>query len=205
MTPRHASAGEKPYDDRYPGYDGERGDDHERPLLGEYGGPSRRESPASQASPHARETLGMADALGIVIVGVVIVAALVAVGTLVTSGRTYDQIGRGGLSLRHGSERPAGEPVRTGAAAARERDEEIRQLLEARNELRRRRGREPVDVEAELRALDRPAIDPSLEAEVRALVVARNERRVRQGREPLDVEAEVARELRELGGGQRPA
>jgi hypothetical protein len=147
----------------------------------------------------------MADALGIVIVGVVIVSALVAVGTLVTSGRTYDQIGRGGLSLRDGGDRPAGEPVRTGAAAARERDEEIRQLLEARNELRRRHGREPVDVEAELRALDRPAIDPSLEAEVRALVVARNERRARQGREPLDVEAEVARELRELGGGQGPA
>ena len=73
-------------------------------------------------------------------------------------------------------------------------------MLEARNERRRRRGLEPVDVEAELRALDRPAIDPGLEAEVRALVVARNERRARQGREPLDVEAEVARELRELGG-----
>ena len=83
--------------------------------------------------------------------------------------------------------------MRTGAAAARERDDEIRQLLEARNERRRRRGLEPVDVEAELRALDRPAVDPSLEAEVRALVVARNERRARRGREPLDVEAEVAR------------
>jgi hypothetical protein len=142
----------------------------------------------------------MADALGIVIVGVVVVAALVAVATLAMSGRTYDQIGRGGLSLRDGSDRPAGERVRTGAAAARERDEEIRQLLEARNERRRRRGLEPVDVEAELRELERPAADPSLEAEVRALVVARNERRARRGREPLDVEAEVARELRELGG-----
>lgn len=142
----------------------------------------------------------MADALGIVIVGVVVVAALVAVGTLVTSGRTYDQIGRGGLSLRDGSDRPAGEPVRSGAAAARERDEEIRQLVEARNERRRRRGLDPVDVEEAIRELDRPIIDPDLEAEVRSLVIARNERRLRQGREPLDVDAEVARELRELGG-----
>ncbi|MEA2384655.1 MAG: hypothetical protein QOH72_4626 [Solirubrobacteraceae bacterium] len=140
----------------------------------------------------------MADAFGIVIVAVVIVAALVAIGTLVTSGRTYDQIGRGGLSLRDGSDRPAGEPV--GAAGAAERDEEIRQLVEARNERRRRRGLEPVDVEAAIRELDRPIIDPDLAAEVRSLVIARNERRVRQGREPLDVDAEVTRELRGLGG-----
>jgi hypothetical protein len=144
----------------------------------------------------------MTDALGIVIVGVVVVAALIAVGTLATSGRSYDQIGRGGLSLRDGSDRPA-EPVRSAAAAARERDDEIRQLLEARNEHRARRGLEPVDVDAEMRELQRPANDPSLEADVRPLVVARNERRVRRGREPLDVEAEVARELRELGGGDR--
>jgi hypothetical protein len=142
----------------------------------------------------------MADALGIVIVVVVIAAALIAVGTLVTSGRTYDQIGRGGLSLRDGSDRPAREPARSGAVAARERDDEIRQLVEARNERRRRRGLAPVDVDEAIRELERPAIDPGLEAEVRALVVARNERRARQGREPLDVEAEVARELRELGG-----
>jgi hypothetical protein len=143
----------------------------------------------------------MADALPVVIVAVTVVAALIAVATLASSGRTYDQIGRGGLSLRDGSDRPAGGSGSTGAAAARERDDEIRQLLEARNERRVRRGLEPVDIEAEIRALDRPVIDPSLEAEVRALVVARNERRARMGREPLDVEAEVARELRELGGG----
>jgi hypothetical protein len=142
----------------------------------------------------------MADALGIVIVVVVIAAALIAVGTLVTSGRTYDQIGRGGLSLRDGSDRPAREPADRGLVAARERDDEIRQLVEARNERRRRRGLAPVDVDEAIRELDRPAIDPGLEAEVRALVVARNERRARQGRTPLDVEAEVARELRELGG-----
>jgi hypothetical protein len=144
----------------------------------------------------------MADALGIVIVVVVSAAALIAVGTLVTSGRTYDQIGRGGLSLRDGTDRPARAPADSGAAAARERDDEIRQLVEARNDRRRRRGLEPVDVDVDeaIRELGPPAIDPGLEAEVRALVVARNERRARQGREPLDVEAEVARELRDLGG-----
>src|SRR4051812_33773533 len=143
----------------------------------------------------------MADALPIVIVAVTVLAALIAVGTLATSGRSYDQIGRGGLSLRDGSDGPTREPARSGAGAARERDDEIRQLVEARNERRRRRGLEPVDVEAAIRELEGPAADPGLEAEVRALVIARNERRARRGREPLDVEAEVARELRELGGG----
>jgi hypothetical protein len=141
--------------------------------------------------------------MGIVIVVVVAAAALVAVGMALTSGRTYDQIGRGGLSLRDGSDRGPDERRPAGSgAAARERDEEIRQLLEARNARRRARGLEPVDVEAELRALTAaPALDPGLEAEIRQLVVARNERRARQGRAPLDVDAEVARQLRELAGG----
>ena len=142
----------------------------------------------------------MEQALGIVIVAVVAAAALVAIATLATSGRTYDQIGRGGLSLRDGSDRSAREPAQSSAAAARERDDEIRQLLEARNEVRRRQGREPLDVEAELRARQQPAIDAGIVAEIRALVVARNERRARRGQPPLDVEEEVARQIRELGG-----
>jgi hypothetical protein len=152
----------------------------------------------------------MADALPVVIVGVTVLAALIAVATLASSGRSWDQIGRGGLSLRDGSDRPAHEPGggASGAAAVRERDEEIRQLLEARNARRRARGLAPVDVEAELRALTAPAaaaVDPGLEAEVRQLVIARNERRARRGRPPLDVEAEVARQLRELSGGDAPS
>jgi hypothetical protein len=145
----------------------------------------------------------MADALPVVIVAVTVLAALIAVATLASSGRSWEQVGRGGLSLRDGSDRSPAEPAPVGsAAAARERDEEIRQLLEARNARRRARGLEPVDVEAELRALTAaPAVDPGLEAEIRQLVVARNERRARQGRAPLDVDAEVARQLRELAGG----
>jgi hypothetical protein len=145
----------------------------------------------------------MADALPVVIVAVTVLAGLIAIATVASSGRSWEQVGRGGLSLGDGTDRPADERVAGGspANAARERDEEIRQMLEARNARRRARGLQPVDVEAELRALTAPAVDPGLEAEVRQLVLARNERRARQGRRPLDVEAEVARQLRDLGGG----
>jgi hypothetical protein len=136
----------------------------------------------------------MQEAFGIVIFGVVIVAAIVAIITLFGRSKAYEQIGRGGLSIR--DEAMPKEP--TGAVAARERDEEIRQMLDARNERRARRGEAPVDVDAELARLTAPAVDPGLEAEVRQLVIARNERRQRRGQPPLDVEEEVARQLREL-------
>ncbi|MDX6659012.1 MAG: hypothetical protein QOH62_3805 [Solirubrobacteraceae bacterium] len=142
----------------------------------------------------------MQDAFWIVLLVVVIAASIVAVGTFAVSGKTYEQIGRGGLSLRDGADRPADEPL-WGAGFEAVRDDEIRQMLEARNERRLRRGEEPLDVEAELAALverPAPAADPALVAEVRDLVIARNERRQRMGKEPLDVEAEVARQLRDL-------
>ena len=106
-------------------------------------------------------------------------------------------LSRGGLSLR---DEPEQSPPR-GAIALRERDDEIRQMLTARNERRARRGEEPLDVEAELARLTKPAVDPGLEMEVRQLVIARNERRERRGQPPLDVDEEVARQLRELGEG----
>ena len=109
----------------------------------------------------------------------------------------YDEIGRGGLSLGDGSDRPAHEP--TPAMAAGEREAEIRQMLEARNARRAARGEEPEDVDAQLRELTAPAADPELRAEVRALVESRNARRIERGEEPLDVEAETERRLRELG------
>lgn len=144
----------------------------------------------------------MQDAFWIVLVVVVVGASIVAVITFAMSGKAYEQIGHGGLSLRDGSDRPAHEPPAMGSSAAlAERDDEIRQLLEARNERRARRGQEPIDVDAELAALIRPApaaADPALVAEVRDLVIARNERRRRMGSEPLDVEEEVARQLRDL-------
>src|SRR3954454_15121753 len=136
----------------------------------------------------------MQEAFGIVIFGVVIVGAIVAVITLFGRSQAYDQIGRGGLSLNEDPPPKAS----SGAVAVRERDDEIRQMLDARNERRARRGEAPLDVEAELARLTAPAVDPGLEAEVRQLVIARNERRERRGQPPLDVEEEVARQLREL-------
>jgi hypothetical protein len=140
------------------------------------------------------------DAFWIVLVVVVVGASIVAVITFAISDKTYAQIGRGGLSLRDGSDRPAAEPL-SGAGFEAVRDDEIRQMLEARNERRARRGQPPLDIEAELATLVRPAAtaaDPALVAEIRDLVIARNERRVRMGKEPLDVEAEVERQLRDL-------
>jgi hypothetical protein len=127
---------------------------------------------------------------------VVAVAVVAAVWAISGTGEVYRQIGRGGLSLNDGTDRPAREPA--GAVAAGERDAEIRQMLEARNARRIARGQEPVDIDAELASLTRPAADPSLVAEVRQLVQARNERRIRAGKEPLDVDQEVERQLRDL-------
>jgi hypothetical protein len=138
----------------------------------------------------------MEDAFGIVLFVVVALAVVAAVWAAIGTGDLYRQIGRGGLSLNDGEDRPRREP--TGAMAAGERDAEIRQMLEARNARRVARGQEPVDVEAELAELTRPVADPSLVAEVRQLVDARNARRIRAGKEPLDVEQEVERQLRDL-------
>jgi hypothetical protein len=53
----------------------------------------------------------MEEAFGVVLFVVVIVAGFVAIATFWGSGRAYEQIGRGGLSLRDGSDRPADEPI----------------------------------------------------------------------------------------------
>jgi hypothetical protein len=140
------------------------------------------------------------DWFGTVLFGVVIFGAVIAVITFVIRGALYDQIGRGGLSLDT-PDRPRRAPTPTSAAGRAEREDEIRQMLHARNERRLRRGQAPLDVEEELARLTAPtpAADPGLVEEVRQLVVARNERRARAGEAPLDVEAEVERQLRELG------
>ena len=135
----------------------------------------------------------MADALPIVIVVVITLAAVATVVALVSGRGAYDGIGRGALTFDRDATAPAPE-------ADPFRDAEIRQLLEARNARRTARGDAPVDVDAELAALNRPAVDDSLRAEIRSLVEARNARRVARGAEPLDVEAEVERRLSELDG-----
>ena len=121
------------------------------------------------------------------------VAAAIAIVALAMSGRTWSELGRGGLVMDRDETRAS--------AAVSERDEDIRAMLAARNARRVRRGEAPLDVEAELARLTAPApdVDPELAEEVRQLVQARNARRTRAGKPPLDVDAEVARRLREYG------
>jgi hypothetical protein len=98
------------------------------------------------------------DAFGTVVVVVAIVGAVVAVITLVGSGRSYRQIGRGGLTHEREDDpgaRPAGE--REAEIAALQRPvvdaslrDEVRELVVARNERRVRRGQAPLDVDAEV-------------------------------------------------------
>ena len=91
----------------------------------------------------------MQDAFGTVIVAVVICGAVIAVITFLSTGKLYDQIGRGAFSIDE--ERGRGRPTSGGGGgSARERDDEIRQLLQARNDRRLRRGETPLDVDAEV-------------------------------------------------------
>jgi len=133
---------------------------------------------------------------------VVIGGAVVAVFTFLGTGKLYDQIGRGGLSLREdddGRGGTLGGGAHQRPAAARERDDEIRQLLTARNERRARRGEPAIDVDAELQRLTAPAIDPACaRRSASSSSPARTPRA--GGQDPLDVDAEVERQVRELSG-----
>ena len=134
----------------------------------------------------------MQHAFGTVIWIVVGLGVLGAVIALISARRTWDDYGSDHLLTE--SELPRG-PAPGSIGALQERDTEIRELLEARNALRARRGEPPVDIEAELARLTAPAIDPALREEIRDLVIARNLRRARAGKPPLDVEAEIEREI----------
>jgi hypothetical protein len=129
-----------------------------------------------------------------VVCGVGIVAALAA---LLASRKTWDEYGKNHLLLDSDRSHHAAPES---AGSALERDTEIRQLLDARNARRRRRGEPEIDVEQELARLTGPKIDDELREEIRQLVIARNYRRARQGKPPLDVEAEISREIAALSG-----
>ena len=146
----------------------------------------------------------MQEALGIVIFVVVGVSVVIAVISLFGRSRLYDDIGRGGLSIGEDRDLRVGGTASGSAppVSAAEREEDIRQMLEARNARRAARGEAPVDVEQELRSLTAaPAADPELAAEVRQLVEARNARRIARGQPPLDVDAEIARRLTQERSG----
>jgi hypothetical protein len=129
------------------------------------------------------------------------------------AGRAFSQIGRGDMSIgdeelpqNPGGLTDSGAAGPGDGASAEVREEEIRQMVQARSDRAQARGEKGFDVSAEVeRLLERapapgPSEDPGLRDEVRQLVIARNERRGRQGKEPLDVDAEVERQLRELEG-----
>ena len=136
----------------------------------------------------------MQSAFGTVVLVVCAVGIAGAVAALVMGRRTWDDYGRDHLLMER-------EPRARGSgssAALVERDEEIRQMVEARNARRRRRGEPELDVNQELSRLTTPAVDDELRTEIRDLVIARNHRRARQGKPPLDVEAEIQRQIAAL-------
>jgi hypothetical protein len=142
--------------------------------------------------------------LGTVFIIVVLVA--LPVGALVFAmgaGNALQKIGKGDFALEQ--DFPQGAEGSIYSVTPEIREEEIRQMVQARSDRAVAKGRDPLDVEAEVERLlasDTPGPglgqDRALREEVRQLVVARNERRQRQGKEPLDVESEVERQLREL-------
>jgi hypothetical protein len=142
--------------------------------------------------------------LGTIFIIVVLVA--LPVGALVFAmgaGNALQKIGKGDFALEQDFPQSSGGPVH--GISAEVREEEIRQMVQARSDRGVAKGREALDVEAEVDKLlatdvGGPSLgdDRALREEVRQLVVARNERRERQGKEPLDVEREIDRQLRDL-------
>ena len=144
---------------------------------------------------------------GMILVLIVLVALPVGAVVFATgAGNAFNQIGKGDLSI--GEDMPQAGSSSGGFSApvsSEVREEEIRQMVQARSDRGIARGDKPIDVDAEVEKLLAPerettslGEDRGLREEVRTLVVARNERRVRQGKKPLDVDAEVDRQLREL-------
>jgi hypothetical protein len=144
-------------------------------------------------------TVGKVESgLAVVVIVVAIIGIIGAIVAFVGSGKLYEQVGRGGLSLDRDDARSG--PAQGSPAARAEAEAEIRQLVEAKSARREARGEPPLDVDAEVAELLRPqGHDEALRDEVRQLVEARNARRIARGEEPLDVEAEVDRQLRDLG------
>jgi hypothetical protein len=118
------------------------------------------------------------------------------------AGNALREIGRGQFAMDHDLPQRSASPPPVSAAV---REEEIRQMVQARSDRAVARGQKPRDVDAEVEELLAPkqgtgslARDEGLRDEVRQLVIARNERRQRQGKEPLDVDKEIERQLHEL-------
>jgi hypothetical protein len=142
---------------------------------------------------------------GTILILIVLVALPIgAVAFAAGAGNALRQIGKGDLAIEQEMPQEGSGGASTPVSAV-VREEEIRQMVEARSYRAVARGDQPLDVDAEVEKLLAPqpgggglGADAGLRDEVRQLVVARNERRQRQGKEALDVDAEVKRQLREL-------
>src|SRR5262245_45034377 len=142
--------------------------------------------------------------VGIVLIIVVLVA--LPLGALVFAlgaGKALENVGKGDFALEQDFPQSSGGPIHSVSPEVRE--EEIRQMVQARSDRAVAKGREALDVDAEVKRLLASESrggslggDKALREEIRQLVVARNERRQRQGKEPLDVDQEIERQLREL-------
>jgi hypothetical protein len=82
----------------------------------------------------------MDDAFLAVVIGVSLLAFVVAAIALATSGGSYDEIGRGGISV----EEPQRQETYADVVA------EVRELIELSNAHRIARGEPPLDVDAEV-------------------------------------------------------
>jgi hypothetical protein len=156
-------------------------------------------------APPARSSLcpmPLAIDTGVVLILVVIAALPIGAAVFALgANNALSQIGKGAFEMEH-------EMPQAGSAApvtSEVREEEIRQMVQARSYRREARGEDALDVDAEVdkllsseRGSGSLGHDEGLREEVRQLVVARNERRKRQGKETLDVDQEVERQLREL-------
>jgi hypothetical protein len=149
------------------------------------------------ATLNVRDNQAVQGAFATVVFVVSAIGVIGAVVGLLLNRRTWDQYGKDHLLFD--SELPQARAPSSSADLV-ERDEEVRQMLEARNARRRRRGEPEIDVEQELRRLITPAaaIDAELREEIRQMVVARNHRRARRGEPALDVDAEIERQIAEL-------
>jgi hypothetical protein len=137
---------------------------------------------------------------------IIVVLVALPLGALVFAmgaGSALQKIGKGDFALEQ--DFPQSSQGAVHVVSAEVREEEIRQMVQARSDRGVAKGREALDVDAEVEKLlasdvPGPSLgdDRALREEVRQLVVARNERRQRQGKEPLDVEQEIDRQLRDL-------
>lgn len=134
------------------------------------------------------------------------VAIPVALVAFILVGPALRSLGKGRFSVEfeHDLDQGGFRDSDAEAESPETREEEIRQLVQAKAFRQAARGETPLNVETEVDRLLTPEpetdleADPGLVDEVRQLVIARNARRERRGEQPLDVESEVQRQLREL-------